>query len=141
MTQTPFAPAYVAVNLGRCTGCRVCELACSEAKEKAYSPKRSRITVLHTPPTTQVKVCQMCERPACVASCAPRALRKDGDRGIILLDGERCTGCGLCVKGCPFGAVKLHPETKKPLICDLCSGTPRCAEACPERSLSLAPLA
>ncbi len=48
----------------------------------------------------------------------------------IHIDREKCTGCGLCVQACPFGAVSL--QERKALIdyenCTLCGA---CASICP----------
>jgi Fe-S-cluster-containing hydrogenase component 2 len=77
----------------------------------------------------------------CVSSCPEKALiqRKDG---LIVVDEEKCNGCGWCIEACDFGAISLHPETKIALICDLCGaceclGGPKCIEWCPEGALYL----
>ncbi|MCD6319323.1 MAG: electron transfer flavoprotein subunit alpha [Candidatus Desulfofervidaceae bacterium] len=53
----------------------------------------------------------------------------------IILDKEKCTGCGKCVESCPFGALELQndlPKTNEE--CRLCG---LCVKACPENALSL----
>lgn len=46
------------------------------------------------------------------------------------LDGERCTGCKLCVKLCPTGAI--HMEGNKPNVKEhLCVGCLACFNNCP----------
>ena len=51
-----------------------------------------------------------------------------GNDAIKILD-EKCTGCALCVKTCPFGAITM--EAKKAVIdlakCNLCGA---CVDAC-----------
>ena len=63
--------------------------------------------------------------------CPEGALERTHN-GIIKLNKELCTGCGICQKVCPGQAVFLAPEGKYPLICDLCgeSESPRCVAAC-----------
>ncbi len=31
-------------------------------------------------------------------------------RGAIVVDNEKCKGCGLCVAACPTKVIELHPE-------------------------------
>jgi heterodisulfide reductase subunit A-like polyferredoxin len=44
---------------------------------------------------------------------------------------DRCTGCGLCVEVCPYGAIQLDPEREiaalNPLLCKGCGS---CAATC-----------
>jgi electron transfer flavoprotein alpha subunit len=47
------------------------------------------------------------------------------DIRIIL---EKCTGCGLCIKGCPFGAIAV--EEKKARILDNCTLCGACVSSC-----------
>ena len=61
----------------------------------------------------------------------------------ILIDRTKCTGCGKCVKGCGFGALKLveAPGVNKlgrlaevdPSACKACSA---CVKACPFKAIS-----
>lgn len=51
---------------------------------------------------------------------------------------ELCTGCGLCVEGCPTGAVELGrsgmPRIVRPEACAYCGA---CEELCPEGAVAL----
>ena len=122
-----------------CTGCKTCELACYFSKSNKFNPKKARIRVVRdlmrgvdTP-----LVCKQCVNPPCMKACPEGALIKDADEGVIRVIEEVCTGCGLCVKDCVISVISLDPETRKPLICDLCNGKPVCVSWCPTGALSL----
>ena len=53
---------------------------------------------------------------------------------------ETCIGCRSCVFACPFGAMFFHDEDHVPIKCDLCDGSPECAEICPSEALRYEPL-
>jgi len=126
----------------KCVGCGICEYACSYEREGVFNPLRSRIQFVKIGLYSNMAVtCRKCENPPCVSSCPEKALiqRKDG---LIVVDEEKCNGCGWCIEACDFGAISLHPETKIALICDLCGaceclGGPKCIEWCPEGALYL----
>ncbi|MEM3575156.1 MAG: 4Fe-4S binding protein, partial [Candidatus Bathyarchaeia archaeon] len=51
-----------------------------------------------------------------------------------LIDEDRCGGCGVCVKLCPYGALKLEVKgDKRAAKVDevLCKGCGTCSAACP----------
>lgn len=58
-------------------------------------------------------------------------------REIITIDEEKCTGCGLCVPGCPEGALQII-DGKARLVSDLmCDGLGACIGDCPEGAISI----
>jgi NAD-dependent dihydropyrimidine dehydrogenase PreA subunit len=58
-------------------------------------------------------------------------------RKIILIDEERCTGCGLCLPNCPEGALQII-DGKARLISDLfCDGLGACIGHCPEGAITI----
>jgi len=61
-----------------------------------------------------------------------KALSVDEDTLAVLVDREKCTGCGQCIKSCPGNIPFLHPEDNKAVICDLCGGDPECVKVCQE---------
>lgn len=121
----------------RCTGCRICEQWCSVHHFGAAGPSLSRITIIrdHVNQIDNGIICHQCVDAPCIASCKFGALSKDGTTGAILVDIEKCTGCRRCIKACPHGAVRMHPEEKYVLICDLCGGDPKCVRHCPEKAV------
>ncbi len=58
-------------------------------------------------------------------------------RDIILIDEEKCNGCGLCVPNCPEGAIQIIDE-KARLVSDLfCDGLGACLGHCPEGAITV----
>ncbi|MCK5410171.1 MAG: 4Fe-4S dicluster domain-containing protein, partial [Candidatus Heimdallarchaeota archaeon] len=50
---------------------------------------------------------------------------------------EACTGCKVCEKVCPFGAIVVVPETKKAEVLDNCTLCGACVSACNFEALSI----
>ena len=122
----------------KCTGCGLCELACSAKKGMIFNPLLSRIRVARIEPFIDVAVaCRFCEGASCVASCPRRALKQDSVTGIIRLDKDTCTGCSWCIEACEFGAMTIPFGKKTVASCDLCDGKPLCVEICPKKALEL----
>ncbi|HDD53295.1 MAG TPA: 4Fe-4S dicluster domain-containing protein [Thermosulfidibacter takaii] len=59
---------------------------------------------------------------------------------MVVIDEERCKGCGLCVEACPHSLLMLgEKEVNKggyhPVVCvsqSDCTGCALCAEVCPD---------
>jgi ferredoxin len=53
---------------------------------------------------------------------------------MIVIDGTRCTGCGVCLSLCPQEAIVLEAERAE-MRHELCIGCGICISACPERAI------
>jgi carbon-monoxide dehydrogenase iron sulfur subunit len=127
------AKKFVSADPDKCVGCCVCEYACAFEKEKAFNPLKSRIRVVRLDSLINLAVaCRLCEDAPCVAACPRDALEQSEETGIIIVDEEKCNGCGWCIEACDYGAITLHPEKRVVVVCDLCDGNPKCIEWCPE---------
>lgn len=132
------------IDISKCRACRTCELACSFFKGGECNPARSRIHSERWEDesflgTTLVRVCQQCSPPVCKVVCPTAAITLDKNTGATLIDYTLCNGCGLCIRVCPFGSIRLDHKKKIPLVCDLCGGKPKCAEWCPAGAISHIP--
>ncbi len=67
------------IDTDKCTGCRVCELACSITKHNEFIPSKSYIMVMKN---------------------------KDMDISIVAL-GIKCDFCGECTEWCPPKALQF----------------------------------
>ena len=57
------------------------------------------------------------------------------ERQIITIDEEKCDGCGLCVQGCPEGALQIIDE-KARLVSEInCDGLGACIGECPQGAI------
>lgn len=134
---------YITCDTELCTGCGICELACSAEKEGVFYPELSRIRLVHLDGKTALSIaCRFCENTPCISACPREALTMDEDNNVIRVDKLRCTGCGWCIEACDFGAVALDHSTKLVVICDLCEGLPqpKCVELCPKQALRISTL-
>lgn len=126
----------VILDMDLCVECRSCGSACF------YGHKNQPI--INYAESEKVKVpiiCRQCQRPACVDSCPNDAMYQN-ETTVSRRSLVKCSGCGSCVRGCPFGV--LTDEMIKHMVpkCDLCEkrvlagGIPLCVETCPSGALS-----
>jgi electron transport complex protein RnfB len=62
---------------------------------------------------------------SCVRACAFDAMRIEN--GIVVIDDEKCTGCGMCISSCPKGILHMRPKNKTTTV--TCFNTDRGADA------------
>jgi len=85
---------FLCVQPNICTGCRLCEIACSMAKENTFNPQKSRIKV-HLVGVPEIPV------PVFSRHC------------------DACGGKPLCLKYCPVGCITFaegNPKTDQKQI-------------------------
>jgi len=129
---------FVVSNPEKCVGCQLCEYVCSAVKEKSFNPMLSRIRVVRIDPVVSMSIaCRLCEDPTCVVSCPRKALTANQETGVIIVDEDKCNGCGWCIEACEFGAIFLHSGKKIVFACDLCAieKEPKCVKFCPKDAL------
>lgn len=124
----------IAVNPDLCTGCGLCEVACSLKHEKECRPDYSRIYIskIEEDGVNVPVLCMHCNDAPCVAVCPTGAMARDEKNGNVLLNADRCIGCQMCIMVCPYGAIKSRTidNSFKILKCDLCEGDPECVKFC-----------
>ena len=110
----------------RCWGCKTCEVACKQ--EEGAPDGVNLIPVWEDGPRVidgkldfvyRVNVCQHCDDPDCLEACPEEAITKRDD-GIVILDGEKCTGCQLCIDACPYDAIAFDGVNGVARKCNLC---------------------
>jgi Fe-S-cluster-containing hydrogenase component 2 len=142
---------HVMILRKKCTGCHMCELACSAYHENAYRPSVARLRSECNPTTAEIKGftclqtgCSKCQeacpqdaietRPITVAPQGAfdgRAKTGEEVKGVVLVvNEEKCNNCGDCYEVCPYDVINEHPERKVAYKCDLCDGTPQCIAFC-----------
>jgi len=168
MTMLPAAPSPrrlgLVIDLDTCVGCQACVVVCKEwntggygaplADEPAYGAGPSgtwlnRVhgfeagsgadgRMVHFP-----KSCLHCENAHCVTVCPTGASFKRAADGIVLVDEDKCIGCGLCAWACPYGARELDSQAGVMKKCTLCvdrieatdlpesEREPACVRTCP----------
>lgn len=142
----------------KCCSCRLCEMVCAQYHEGDANPGALRnfhvvqpirnfpeISGLNANPPgyplhiskvtfgdySEHSFCRQCISPECLFVCPFQAISLDPKTKARVVDEEKCTGCGICAKHCPWGMIHVNPDTKKAVKCDLCGGEPQCAEWCP----------
>ena len=155
------------IDLDTCVGCHACVVSCkewntgghpaplSDSEPYGKSPSGTFLNRVHgyeiegehgARTVYFPKSCLHCENAACVSVCPTGASYKRAEDGIVLVDEERCIGCGLCAWACPYGAREMDAIGGVMKKCTLCidriynqnippeERQPACVNACPARA-------
>ena len=138
-------PFIVADSL-KCIGCRTCEVACVVAHQdeqacasvsrEAFLP---RIRVVKGGMFSTAVACHQCEDAPCSNACPTGAIQREN--GVVAVQQALCIGCKSCMLACPFGAMNVSVQGRRPqaIKCDLCRHReegPACMAACPTGALA-----
>lgn len=150
-------------DISRCTGCRACMVACKQWKDlpaemtpfngeyqshKDLSSKTYNLVRMNERVTSDGKFhwdflkfqCMHCENPACVAGCPEGAISKT-EAGPVVVDDDKCIGCGYCTANCPFDVPKIDEQRHKMAKCNMCIDRieqgmkPSCVQTCPPSAI------
>ncbi len=140
----------------RCTGCRTCEMACKDYKdleddfrfrhvydyEGGSCDAQNDVIRSHTCFVYHLSIsCQHCEDPSCMRACPTEAMHKEESTGLVMVDPDKCIGCGYCHMACPYNVPKVDRSKGHSVKCDGCYERvsqglrPICVESCPLRAL------
>jgi len=137
------------LDLKRCIECRACESACKQWNH-VETGVGVRYRIVHTSETgvypkitTQAAslACNHCDDYWCGKVCPTGAIGRRSSDGIVLIDQQKCIGCRMCEKFCPYQVPKYNPSTRKTEKCTMCADridsglAPACATLCPTEAL------
>ena len=146
-------------DIARCSGCYNCQLSCKdehcENDWRPYAAPQPRTGqfwckvhdhVRGTIPKVKIHyitgMCAHCADAACMRACPENAIVRRPDQ-LVLIDPQKCTGCGACADACYFDdVIYMNQELKLAQKCTGCvhlldngRTQPRCVEACPTDAL------
>ncbi len=154
------------IDLDTCVGCHGCVTACKGWNTQNYGAPLSDVDAYGADPSGTFlnrvfsyavqpgdggpsqtihfpKSCLHCEDAPCVTVCPTGASYKRAADGIVLVNEDRCIGCGLCAWSCPYGARELDAAAGIMKKCTLCidriyndnlpeaDREPACVRTCP----------
>jgi anaerobic dimethyl sulfoxide reductase subunit B (iron-sulfur subunit) len=137
-----------------CSGCKACHVACMDRHgldadtpwrrvsevvgggwERDGAAWRNTVFAYHLSIS-----CNHCEKPICLEGCPTRAITRRDD-GVVLIEQDRCMGCGYCSWICPYGSPQFRADLGVMTKCSFCAEDldaglePACVTACPVRAL------
>ncbi len=140
------ARSLLVIDQDQCVRCGHCATSCADAHGDGVARIVRRgdkvsLTILGDKKSLSLpSSCQHCVQPACMRECPTGAIGRD-EKGDVFIREALCTGCGACVKACPWDNVDLAPRGDRMVAvkCDLCATSakgPACVAACPVEALS-----
>jgi tetrathionate reductase subunit B len=145
------------IDVDKCSGCDLCIIACKdEHVGSGYSPwtkpqpdvghfwidvqSMERGQIPRVKMTYLPLLCQHCANAPCIKACPENAIKRRDD-GLVWIEAEPCTGCGLCQDACPYDVIYMNEELEIAQKCTGCAhrvdegSLPRCADVCPHEAI------
>lgn len=151
------------IDTTKCIACRGCEVACKQwyglkadiqpfkgylQTKDGFAPQTYTFVKMQELPATDgglrwvfgKRQCMHCTEAACIMVCPKQAIYRTKE-GAVVIDQDKCIGCGYCVTNCPFGVPRVDPTLHKASKCLLCADriaaglVPACAKACPPQAI------
>jgi anaerobic dimethyl sulfoxide reductase subunit B (iron-sulfur subunit) len=139
-----------------CTGCKACQAACKDKNSLPLGVLWRRVYEVSGGEWAQAGdtwtstvfaynlsiACNHCVHPKCAGVCPVDAYEMRPD-GIVLINTQKCIGCGYCAWACPYDAPQVDKSAGTMTKCNLCYDNldaglpPACVAACPLRCLDL----
>jgi len=139
-------------EVGKCTGCEACEVACSLENQVDPGISWRRIFTFNSRGIPGIEsfhhslACNHCVDPPCLNNCPANAYSKDPDTGAVTIDNGSCIGCKYCSWVCPFDAPRYNQASGLMEKCTFCAHRleagekPACVEVCPTGALDFCDL-
>ncbi len=142
------------IDVAKCNGCYNCQLACKDEHAgndwSPYAKPQPEIGqfwckvhehVGGSIPKVKIhyisQLCNHCDNATCMSACDAGAITRRDD-GLVLIDPEKCTGCGDCMTACPYDIIYFNDDLHIAQKCTGCAhlldngqALPRCVDACP----------
>jgi len=137
------------IDVSSCIGCKACMTACKANHAIPFGEHMGheyyRIHPLEVEKGQYPYVirnmtpilCMQCEEAPCTEVCPISGALYRRPDGVILVDGQKCTGCKQCVAVCPYDAIYYCDDREVVDKCDFCvenidqGSQPECVAACP----------
>jgi len=149
------------IDIKKCNGCHSCQIVCKdEHVGNDWTPiakpqpdtgqfwmkltQRVRGTVPKVKVAYRPHLCMHCDNAPCKEACPVEDAVLQRDDGLVIIDGDKCSGCKLCVDACPYDVIYFNEDLNIAQKCTGCAHLlddvweePRCADACPTEALRL----
>jgi Fe-S-cluster-containing dehydrogenase component len=148
---TSLSKKFLLIDIDSCVRCHACEIACRQEHDLTVETASCWCRIMTVGPRrVEGKLhmdfvpvtCFQCDDPACAAICPSNAIRKNDD-GLVLIDEKVCSGCKVCIGGCPYGCMSFNEVKRVAGHCDLCRERveagiePACVQHCIGGALQL----
>lgn len=139
-------------DMGKCTGCHSCTVACRMEQNWPEPVKFRWVTAVESGSYPNLQktffssACYHCEDPACMNACdliGINAITKDTAFGAVSINRDLCIGCKQCIHVCPYGAPQWDEDAGVADKCDFCAHrleagmNPACVDTCVGNALRL----
>ena len=136
------------LDLNRCVGCHACAMACAIENDLPADAAWREVRTYNPPGLNGIErfhlsmACNHCDDAPCMAQCPSDAYYRDAGTGAVLINADRCLGCGYCAWVCPHDAPRMDEAAGVMRKCTFCVDRlnegldPACVAACPTGALA-----
>ncbi|MEM3525907.1 MAG: 4Fe-4S dicluster domain-containing protein [Candidatus Jordarchaeaceae archaeon] len=140
---------FLLIDLDRCYGCLNCQVACKQENNLELGINRIEITTFEYEDSDRLHVffiptlCMHCKTMPCSILCPVKAIIKTPENAVII-DKDKCIGCGYCTWVCPYGVIQLNFREGTAEKCTMClhrlrnCQEPSCSAQCPTKAIIFA---